>query len=140
MRSGADPRATPVFIPGVSEFSDTGGFLIRGWGAILSGLCLLYAPQPIRDRPVELGFKHRAGRCRPERTRFSPTRCRRLQRYGRISEPGLGPHPPRLRREWGRFPQGQLPLFMLRPMIARGRAGGGGALGQSGWGSKNTQG
>ena len=46
-------------------------FLSRGWGPILPGLPSLIVPQPISDRPVELGFPHSAGRCRPGRIRFS---------------------------------------------------------------------
>ena len=35
-------------------------------------LTLMYDPQPISDRPVGLGFPHRAGRFRPGGSPFSP--------------------------------------------------------------------
>ena len=40
------------------------------------GALALYDPQPISDRPVGLGFPHRAGRCRPGGTPFSSPACR----------------------------------------------------------------
>ena len=72
------------------------GFLNRGWGHILPGLPSLYAPQPISDRPVGLGFPHRVGRRRPGRTLFSSPGCRscrdmkgRLRRRRGSILPGL---------------------------------------------------
>ena len=42
----------PFSSPRCRSFSDTEGFLDRGWGYILPGLHSLYTPQPISDRPV----------------------------------------------------------------------------------------
>ena len=53
----------------------TGG-VKRGRGPNLPELCSLYASQLISDRPVRLGFPHRAGRCRSGRTRLSSPGCR----------------------------------------------------------------
>ena len=40
------------------------GFVIRGWGPIFTGWHGPHEPQPISDRPVWLGFSHRAVRYR----------------------------------------------------------------------------
>ena len=55
---------------------DMEGCMNRGWGPIHPGLPSAYAPQPISDRPVGLGFPHRAGQCLTGRTRFSSPWCR----------------------------------------------------------------
>ena len=53
------------------------GFLTRGWELILPGVrCSMYDPPPISDRPVGLGFPHRAGRFRPGGSPFSSPGCR----------------------------------------------------------------
>ena len=36
------------------------------------GTGFIFGPQPISDRPMGLGFPHRAGRCRPGEARFRP--------------------------------------------------------------------
>ena len=48
-----------------------------------------------------------------------------LETYGRMAEPGMGPNPPRVRRDWGGSPEGQLPLRAPRSLIGQGEAGGG---------------
>ena len=79
--------------PGVSSFSSTvcwscrcmEGFLMRGWELILPGCPgSMYDPQPISDRPLGLGFPHRAGRCRPGGSPFSSPGCRSCRRMERI--------------------------------------------------------
>ena len=47
--------------PGCRSCRDAQGCLNWGWGRIISGFPSLYIPQPISDRPVELGFSHLAG-------------------------------------------------------------------------------
>ena len=96
----------PFLSPGCRSCSDTEGFMNRGWGPILPGLRSLYAPQPISDRPVGLGFPHRAGRCRPGRTRFSSTGCLSCRDMEGFWEPGVGPNPSRVRWDWGELPRG----------------------------------
>ena len=52
------------------------GFLSRGWKIILPGVRWLCDPQPISDRPVRLGFPHRAGRFGPGGSPLSSPGCR----------------------------------------------------------------
>ena len=63
-------------LPGCRSCRYMGRCLKRGCGPIFLGLPSLYAPQPTSDRPVRLGFPHRAGRCRCGRTPLSSPRCR----------------------------------------------------------------
>ena len=51
-------------------------FLIQGWDPILPGVRWLYIRTPASDWLVGLGFSHRAGRCRPGESPFSPPACR----------------------------------------------------------------
>ena len=77
--------------PGCRSCSDTDGFLDRGWGPILPGLRSLYTPQPIDDRPVGLGFPHRARRCRPGKTQFPFPGCRSCRDMEGCLNRGWGP-------------------------------------------------
>ena len=43
-----------------------------GMGLLLPGLPSLYAPQPISDQPMRLGFPHRAGGVDPGELDFRP--------------------------------------------------------------------
>ena len=70
------PGRTRFSFPRCRSCRDVEGCMNRGWEPILPGLPSVYAPQPISDRPVELGFPHRSGRFRPRKTRFSSPRCR----------------------------------------------------------------
>ena len=59
--------------------SDMEEFLNQGWGPIIPGLPSLYAstrPSQSVIGPWDRGFPHRAGRCRPGRTRSSTPGCR----------------------------------------------------------------
>ena len=76
--SGASHRVGQ-FRPGGSPFSSPGCrsckcmevFLIWGWKLSSPGCAgSMYDPQHISDRPVGLGFPHRAGRFDPEDHRF----------------------------------------------------------------------
>ena len=54
-----------------------------------------------------------------------------------MSDPGMGPNPSRVRRDWeGGCPEGQLPSRAPHPLIGRRRVGGN--LGQWDWGSENA--
>ena len=86
----------------------------------------LYAPQPISNRPVGLGFPHRAGRCRPGRTGFSSPGCRSCRDREGFVNRGWGPIAPGRGGTGGGLPQGQLSPRAPRPLIGRGWAGGGG--------------
>ena len=117
------------------------GCLNRGWGPILLGLPSLYARQPISGRTVELGFSHRSGRCRPGTPRFSifVHGCRSCRDIEGCLNRGWVPILPGCDGTGRGLPRGQLPPHTPRPLIGRGRAGGGGALGQWDRGSKNAE-
>ena len=159
------------------------------------GALALYDPQPISDRPVGLGFPHRAGRFRTGGSLLSSPGCQscrcmerflirgwgpvapgwrwryfralanqrsaggvgfstpcgavstrgitvfvpelsELYMYGRISEPGAGTYPARVRRNRGVSPRGNSHRARLAPSLAEG--GRGGRLGQWDWGSENA--
>ena len=49
--------------------------LFRGWNRTLPVCRWLHEPQPISNKPVALGFPHRAGRYRPGGPPFSSSVC-----------------------------------------------------------------
>ena len=97
------------------------GFLILAWDLNLpvSGATLavageatlaarwLHEPQSISNQPVWLGFPQRAEQYQPGGSPFSTlvvgVSCRDMER---ISDPGIRPHPPRVRRDLGVVPRG----------------------------------
>lgn len=64
-----------IFVPRLSEFVEVERFLNRVQGPIPPCLRSLYAPQPISDRLVGLGFPRYTGRCRSEVPQVSFPGC-----------------------------------------------------------------
>ena len=67
------PGGSACTSPGSWSCRDMKGFLTREWDIILPGVRWL---STISDRPVGLGFPHRAGRFRPGESPFSSPGCR----------------------------------------------------------------
>ena len=80
---------------------------IEGDGNLSSPGCAgsMSDPQPISDRPVGLGFPHRAGRFRPREITVFVPRLSELYMYGGIYDPGMGPC--RRQRHYSRAPANQ---------------------------------
>ena len=132
-------RKNSIFVCGVSSCRDMEGFMNRGWSPILPGLSLLYAPQPIIDRPVGLGCSLHVGRWRPGKTRFSSPGCQSCRymegclnrRWGPIlagCSRTLPPSAPRrlvgdteglMIRAWGPILSGWRWLYELQPISDR---------------------
>ena len=108
-RGAVSTRGSLFSCPGCWICKRMEGHRIRGWGLILTGCGgtltfprgatpaarWLHEPQPISNQPVGLGFPHRTGRYRPEGSPFSSPGCQSCRSYGRISDPRMGPYPPR---------------------------------------------
>ena len=77
-------RGTSGSSPGCRSCRCMEVFVIRGWRPILPGKRWLYvrAPGPISDRPVGLGFPHRAGRFRGGGSPFLFPGCRSCKGMG----------------------------------------------------------
>ena len=118
------PGRSRFLRPGCRSCRGMEGHLNRGRGPILSGLPSLYAPQPISDRPVELGFPHRAGRCRRGKSRFSSPGCRIYRHMEGFLNRGWDPTLPGCGGTGGDCLKGKLPPRAPRPLVGRGRAGG----------------
>ena len=90
--------------PGMGHYSPR---VQRDLDAVPSGNTRwLNEPQPISNQPMGLGFPHRAGQYRPGGSPFFVPGLSELLRYGRISHPGMGPYPPRVRRDLDVGPRG----------------------------------
>ena len=89
---GVDPRKLG-FLPRLVVVLEIWSDLWTGDGTLPSrdGAGSTYEPQPIRDRPVGLGFPHRAGRCQPGRYPCSSPDCWTLDVW-MDSDPGMRPY------------------------------------------------
>ena len=95
VRGGVDLR-TLGFLPRLVEVLEIWNDLCTGDGTLSSrgGAGATYEPQPIRDRPVGLGFPHRAGRYQPGWYPCSSPGCRSCNMCGSILIPGCDPNVP----------------------------------------------
>ena len=68
------PGGSPLSSPGCRSCKGIERFLIREWNS--PGCAgFMHDPKPVSDRPVRLGFLHRAGRYRPEESAFMSPGC-----------------------------------------------------------------
>ena len=91
-RLGGPPFSSPIR----RRCGDTEIYPIREWDLILPWWRCLYEPQPVSDRSRGVGFPHRAERYRLGGPPFLSPVCWSYTMYGSISDPGMGPYPPRL--------------------------------------------
>ena len=131
------PRRTRFSSPGFRRCRYLEGCLNRGWENILPGLSTLYTSQSNSDRPLGLGFPHRAGRCRPGRTRFSSPGCQSCRDMEACLNRGWVPILPGCDGTERGLPRGSTPAARALPPDWP-RAGGAGTIGQWDWGSKNA--
>ena len=92
------PGGSPFLSPVCWSCRCMEGFLIRGWGVILTRWCWLY------ERQVEVSTS--LGAVSTRGTAVFVPGLLNLYIYGRISEPGMGYYPPRVRRYLGLVPTG----------------------------------
>ena len=103
VRGRGDPGDTCFHPQGVGVVVIRRGVLNGGWSPILPGLRSLYA-LPAVQRPAR-GIGVREAVSTRKNLVFVPG-VSELDIYERISEPGMGTNPPRVRREWGVRPRG----------------------------------
>ena len=87
VRAGKIRRAT-VFVPGCWSCTCMEGCVIRGWGLIIPGWRWLHDPQVWVSTPF--------GEVSTRGTTVFVPGLLELYMYGRISDPGMRPYPPRL--------------------------------------------
>ena len=112
------PVGSPVWSLVSWSCRDVEGFLVRGWDLILLGCSApstlarratlaarrFHEPQPVSNQPVRFGFPHRGGRNRPEDLRLRPRVVEVV--FGSSYDPGMGPYPPRVKRDLDVVPTG----------------------------------
>ena len=97
-----------VWSPGSRSCTRMDLFFIWGWNLSCSGCAgPMYDPRPISDRPVGLGFPHRAGRFRPRGSQFSSPGCRSCKGVEGFMIRGWNPIVPGWRWLYARAPANQ---------------------------------